>query len=468
MPPRTLFSGVAKLAPAQALVVDRGSKVRTFSYWEPLLDAAAADEVRHRTQDEHVREVRRLIEASVAEKMAADVPVGAFLSGGVDSSTVVALMSRVSGRTIETVTVANEDAPHLDESLFAARIARHVGARFHRLAVSERDAIASLSDIAWHMDEPVSDPAALNTWFAAQYLRRRGVIVSLVGEGADEIFLGYDNYLRFAKLATIWHWRERFPRVLLRCGEALGSAALSLLGASVHRDLLRRACHGETLFLGTELFFPDIDKWPMVGARLRRGLRAFPGADAAAAIQASAPPALAGDPLGLFSFCETRMRMAEKLLMRIDKMSMAHSIEIRAPFLDRRLVDYALSIPSAVRTAGGVTKRLLKEAVDDLIPPDIVHRRKVGFSTPVAAWLTGEMGRHMEGRIGSARIFRDEILSVAEARRLLALHRASARSAKATHTKLWNILILAEWYDRFGVQGVEPPLDAAAGMPWVA
>jgi len=462
MPPRTLLAGISKLAPGEALVVERGA-VRRFSYWCALADPDMVDVVRCTPPADHALALRTLLERSVQDRMAADVPVGAFLSGGLDSSAVVALMSRLSGRPVETVTVANEDAPELDESRFAERVAREVGAVFHRVAVSESEAVATLPEIVWHMDEPVSDPAALNTWFASKRLRQEGVVVSLVGEGADEIFLGYPNYLRFARLARALRGLSRLPRPVRRIGETLGGAALEVLGAGIHRDLIRRALCDEALFLGTELFFQDVDKWPILGPSSRAVLEAYPSAPVAAAVQASAPARLRDDPLGIISFSETRMRMAEKLLMRVDKMSMAHAIEIRAPFLDHRLVEYALSIPSSLRAEGGVPKRLLKEAVADLVPAEIRHRPKSGFSTPIATWLRGGVGRYFESRIARASIFRDGILDGDAARRLLAAHRSRHRNAKAAHVQLWNLVVLAEWYDRFAIDGLAvSPIEATA------
>lgn len=455
MPPATMFAGISKLAPGQAMEVKRAGS-RLFTYWSPASDPDAIARVRSLSHNEHVRDIRRLLETSVAERMVADVPVGAFLSGGVDSSSVVALMSRLSGRRIETVTVANTDMPELDESNFAEQAAGHVGANFHRISLSERDVIANLSEMVHHFDEPISDHGAANSFFASKYLRQNGIIVSLVGEGADELFLGYGNYLRFAKLA-----RLRIPPGLSHVAKWVGGPALSILGASVHKDLLSRLCSRETLFLGTETFFREDEKVAVLGQKRQHSMNVN---HVVAAVHRRAPAALADDPLAIMSFAETQMRMAEKLLMRVDKMSMAHSIEVRAPFLDHRLVDYALSIPSSARVAGGVTKRILKDAVADLIPADIIHRKKFGFSTPIKVWFSGELGRYFEERIGTMRIFNDGVLDANAARDLVRAHRAQGRNVQTSHVKLWNILILAEWYERFEVKGIAStrPISRAA------
>ncbi len=450
MPPLTLFSGVNKLAPGEALLVEQGGEPVRFSFAAPGAATADAARIRAAAYPEQVSRVREMLQASVEAMMVADVPVGAFLSGGVDSSTVVALMTRLSGRALDTVTVSHPDRPDLDEWPDAERFARGLGARAHKVEVSERDAIAALPDLAWHFDEPISDPAALNTFFAARSLREAGVVVALVGEGADEVFLGYPNYLKYHRLAEALRFRGRLPPGVLRAGEYLGQAVLTAIGAEVHRGTLRRAASGGPLFLGTETFFDDAEKGALSSAKLAR----YPSALTAARVQAETPAYMRDDPMSVFALAEIRMRMAEKLLMRVDKMSSAHSLEIRSPFLDAGLVDYVLALPSNVRAAGGETKRLLKDAVAPWVPPEVTGRRKQGFATPVAAWLRGEMGRYLEDRVANAGLFRDGVLERPAVLDLLAAHRAGGRSARNTHTRLWNILMLAEWYDRFGVRGV--------------
>jgi asparagine synthase (glutamine-hydrolysing) len=453
MPPRTMFANVRKLGPGEVILVDSRMSITSYSFWSPVADSFETARVRHRTFPEHVNTVRTMLRESVEARMIADVPIGAFLSGGVDSSTVVSLMAQVSGRPVETITVANEEFPELDEWPYAQRIAESVGAKAHRVDISEREAIEVLPELAWYLDEPISDPATLNTYFASRTLRKSGVIVSLVGEGADEVFLGYGNYLRYGRLAEVLRFRDHVPTPLLRAIEVLGNVALNALGARVHSDLFSRALRRQPLFLGTETFFQDSEKNGILGPNICAGT---PSIEVVQRVHSSAPAALRNDPLALFSFSEVRMRMAEKLLMRVDKMSSAHSLEVRSPFLDHRLVNYVLSIPSAERAARGVTKHLLKEAVAPLIPPEVIQRRKQGFSTPMAIWLKGEMGSYFEDRLRTAGIVRDGILDAAGVGDQIRLHRSNGRPDRAIHTRLWNLLILVEWYDRFNMQGVGP------------
>jgi asparagine synthase (glutamine-hydrolysing) len=458
MPPLTLFDGITKLAPGEVSVVGFNLSPSRSFFWTPAANASEVARVRALPRDSHAAAIRSMLVASVEARMVSDVPIGAFLSGGVDSSAVVAIMARASGRPVDTVTVANAGHPDLDEWAYAERVARVVGARIHRVDISEQAAIEALPKLAWHMDEPVSDPAAMNTFFASQALRADGIKVALVGEGADELFLGYSSFLKYRRLSTLLRYRSHLPGMALRVGERVGRAALGAMGAEIHQDLLARAFRGEPVFLGTEVFFQDSEKPGLLGGAVPAD---YSSTAAAALVQDSAPEALRADPLSLFGFSDMRMRMAEKLLMRVDKMSSAHSIEVRSPFLDRALAEYAVALPASVRVAQGVTKHLLKEAVAPFIPQEVIHRRKQGFSTPIASWLRMELGRYFQDRLRTSSIFAHGILRREAAQELLERHRKGGAAAKGAHTRLWNLMMLMEWYDRYQIDGVATsvPLD---------
>ena len=451
MPPHTLFDGIEKLAPGQAMLLRPGGRRQLWSYWHPGSDPEAAAAYRRLDPARLPALVLERLAESVRLRIVADVTVGASLSGGVDSSAVVALMSRISGRPVETVTVGQTGFGDLDETEWARSVASRVGARFNRVEVSEHELIGSLPDLAWHLDEPSGDPATVNSFIVSQYLRRNGTTVCLVGEGADELFLGYPNYMRFAKLAAVAPFLTRMPGPLARMIGFLGQAAL---GARGHSDLLCRLCRGEPVFLGTEVSFQGGDTLAVAGRASAEAVRSYPAAAVAKAVQMSAPDLIRSDALSLMSFSETRMRMAELLLMRVDKMSMAHSVEVRAPFLATPLVELALSLPGAKRAPGSVSKGLLKAALRGVVPDDVLDRRKQGFSTPVAHWLRGDLGRHLEARIGVSGAFRHGVVDASAVRRLLQAHRSGGWSARGHHVRLWNVLSFCEWYDRFGMQGV--------------
>jgi asparagine synthase (glutamine-hydrolysing) len=455
-PPRTMFHDIHKVAPGEALVLKKSGAPESFTYHEPLLSPAEMEHLRGQDFEWHVKQTRVLFEAAVASCMRADVPVGAFLSGGVDSSAVVACMSRLTGRKVESLTVAYPDEPNCDESGYASKVAERVGANLHVMNVTERDALNAFSDCIYHLDEPVSDPACLNTFLASREFRRRGVLVALVGEGADELFLGYPYYLNHSRIAGLWSALQAVPLVARSVIFSAASPCLGPLGLAVHRDLLRRAMYGESMFLSSEPFYPDCDKARIVGPRLQNLVHSQPSSRLTDGVLACYRQRLSGDALSQMSLAETRMRMAEKLLMRVDKLSMAHSIEVRAPFLNRHLAQYAASLSGRVRAANGQPKSLFKAAVADLLPDAVLKRPKMGFSTPISNWFRGSFGQLLMDRMSSSELFRTGVLDRAGVASVLAHHRRGA----SHHTKLWNILCLLEWYEQYRVTDIATQLES--------
>jgi asparagine synthase (glutamine-hydrolysing) len=382
--------------------------------------------------------------------MRADVPVGAFLSGGVDSTIVVSLMARLTGHKVHALTVSHPQDPQNDESEYARAVAKRVGADLQVLEISEAEALRAFPQCARHLDEPIPDPACINTFLGSRELRSSGVLVALVGEGADELFLGYPYYIRHSRLDYVHKVIQHLPHALRATLSPAAEKLADVLGYSVHRDLVRRLFSGEGLFLSSEPFFPDCDKLALSGPELKAIVRAQPSAAVTQTVLEDFQDALGNDVLAQMSLAESRMRMPEKLLMRVDKLSMAHSIEVRAPFLNRHLARYALSLPGHVRTLGGQPKGLLKAAVTDLVPSEVLNRPKHGFSTPVKAWFQGSFGQLLEQRLGSE-IFTGGLLNADTVRSLLKQHREGRSSH---HTKLWNILCLTEWYEQFGISDV--------------
>ena len=449
-PPNTMFQDVQKLAPGEVLVINRRGVTERRQYCSLLPSEEEFQSIRTTPIEAHVRQTRQMLESAVASCMISDVPVGAFLSGGVDSSAVVALMSRHTGRKIEAVTIRYPEHPASDESKYAALVANHIGARPHYIDITEEKAFEAFSDCVYHLDEPIADPAAINTYIGSQAMRSIGVPVALVGEGADELFLGYPYYLNHNRLAQLWRLKDGLPRPLVTAACRIGASLLGPLGRSVHRDLLRRAATGEGMFLSSEPFFPDLDKGEVVGDSMRPLVHGQPSAEVTQRTIEGAPQ-LSGDVLAQMSFAEVRMRMAEKLLMRVDKLSMAHSIETRAPFLNRHLVHYALALPGSVRAAHGTPKYLLKRAIADLLPTETLTRPKMGFSTPVADWFRRSFGTLLENKVRSSCLVHQGFLSQSAILGLLQAHRNGTASH---HTKLWNLLCLLEWAERFDVTGV--------------
>jgi asparagine synthase (glutamine-hydrolysing) len=450
MPPATLFKGVYKLSAGEVFTISKPGHTSRHHYWSPFKNEKRCLDVQKMDIEQHVTNIRTMLEESVAQRMVADVPVGAFLSGGLDSSTIVAIMSKVMDRPVDTVTVCYPQNPENDETSFARILAKKVGASYNQIAVTEEDVIRVLPECAYHLDEPISDPACINTYCASEYFRKNGVIVSLVGEGADELFLGYSTYSKYNTFFRYWNIYRKLPKCLTRIQSAGIAMLLNTCKRDNYADLVERSQNGNASFLSTWTIFGDRSKSSVLSREVGERLRKFPAYLAAEDAQNEFPSFLKTNPLSLMSLTDFKMQLCEKFLMRVDKMSMAHSIEVRAPFLDHRIAEYALSIPGDLR-GYHTPKYLLRRAVADIIPEEIMNRPKMGFSTPIAHWFQGKLGRYLDGRIHESNVFADGILDSRYCKGLLEGHRSGHA---LHHHKLWNILTLAEWYDYFNVDGL--------------
>ncbi len=461
LPPRTLFAGIGKLAPGEAMVVPRAGEVRRTRFWQPY---GHVD--RDRDWHDHARlvsDVRDALDRAVAERMVADVPIGAYLSGGLDSSLVVALMQRHTDRAVDAFTITYPEHPDADERAFAQIAADHTGARLHTVPVTEANALDGLDAYAWHADVPIADPAAVNAFWTSHGLRTHGVVVALVGEGADELFFGYPGYFQYQRMARLWRANRWLPRPLRRLEGAALAWAMARTGRARHADVARRLVDLDTMFLTHETGFDLPEVAGLLGATSPT-LSAGPSAGHAVAdLQAGFSAATGGDTLKLVSTTDLMARVAEKLLMRVDKMSMAHSLEARAPFMDRRLIDLVLPIPGDLRGRAAPgrapeTKGLLRAVAEPLLPPEIIRRPKMGFQPPIGHWLATSLGDRFTDIIAKGRIFADGILRPEPCKALLAAHRAGGGRHQV---KLWNVMSLALWYERFGVNGVVGMAEAA-------
>ncbi|MEU6071671.1 MULTISPECIES: asparagine synthase (glutamine-hydrolyzing) [Streptomyces] len=427
--PATLYRGINKLPAGTAGTCDaRG--VRTWRYWDitsqrsfldvPLSDAASR--------------VRGLLESSVQARLMSDVPVGVLLSGGFDSTALVALLRERAAGT-STFSVGFADAPGLDERHEARWVARYFGTDHHEVTVSPREALESLTAMVHHQDEPLADPVCMPLGFVCALARRRGVPVVLAGEGADELFWGYPGYVREMQ-------RQRELRLLQRLPAAARRVLAVAVPPSRRRrtfDVLMGAVGGRQLPMHYPLGMPSSVRSavlverpydpPLIPPQVARG----------------------ETPLQTVAFdtqhYEFSLRLPELLLMRIDRFSMAHSVEARVPFLDHELVEYAYRLPVRHKLEGDRTKVVLRRALADLVPERVMRRAKQGFGAPVAHWLRGPMGDVLLDLVaapGLRRYFRPE--AVAD---MVAEHRAG----RAHHAWfLWPVLNFAVWH-RVWIEG---------------
>lgn len=397
--PQTLFAGIQKVAASTWIRVDEDAQVYSSRYWD-VWDHT--EPLTHASEEEIAERLLAELRTCVKLRKVSDVPVGVFLSGGLDSSTNAALFSEGDGEPVRTFSIAYDQqyASYPSELPYARMIAKQVGADHHELVLSERDLLDTLPLIIRHQDEPLADPVCMPVYFVSKLARDSGVIVCQVGEGSDELFCGYPRW-HYSMQLQQWSNRVPLPGFL----QKLGLAALPLAeggpGASVRRqwscELLRRSFSNLPVFWGGAEVLSDTQKQRVLSPRLRKR---FAKASSWEAVRATherfQEKAWDTSTVNWMSYADLNFRLPELLLMRLDKMSMAVSLEAREPFLDHKLIELAMSIPGALKTKNGVLKYILKKAVRGVIPDELIDRKKQGFGVPTLEWSQTQFGNYVE------------------------------------------------------------------------
>ena len=443
--PSTLFRDVRKIPAGHMLTVTRDGAVNLKQYW----DALPPETVAARGEEEHKAEILRLLRESIKKRMMSDVPFGVFLSGGVDSSANVALMSELMTRPVETFTVGFADAEYLNELDSARRIARDFKTNHHEVIISEKEMQEFLPDLVFHQDEPIADPVCVPLYYVSKLARDSGTIVVQVGEGSDEIFSGYDNYVRHLRIyEKFWQHAERVPLGLRRAASAVARPALEATGkkrAAV--DLLRRLGADEPLFWGGVVVYDETFKPRVLSTRMRERMSGRSSLEAVRPyldhVEQARP---ASDFLSRMTYLELKLRLPELLLMRVDKITMATSVEARVPFLDHHLVEYAMGLPRDLKVEGRSGKHILKRALEEILPHDLLYSRKRGFGAPVREWFRDGLGSWFDSHLMNSPMKRRDFFDYAFVSRLLDEHR---RGAKDWGFHLWALLNLSLWYERW-------------------
>ena len=457
--PRTALAGVRKPPPGTALLLRGGRVAREWRYYrlpygqEPLRGSRA----------EVAAELRERLGTAVRRQLVADVPVGAFLSGGLDSSAVVAMMKRahpearpqcysIGFRGGVEMEGAAPDLP------YARRVAAHLGVELHELEIGP-DAIGDLEQMLWHLDEPQADPAPINALRICERAREEGMKVLLSGAGGDDLFSGYRRH-HALRMERAWGWLP----ALARRGLAAPARALRAgrNGGWMDRVAFRRAAKA---FAHADL--PADERavayfwWNDV--ELRRALLA-PGPRAAVEGRTGAEPLLASlaeidderDPLNRMLFLETRHFLADHNLNYTDKMGMASGVEVRVPLLDLELVDFAARVPSRYKQRGREGKAVFKEAMEPLLPRDVIYRPKTGFGAPLRQWLRGELREVVEETLSPRSLAARGLFDPPAVRRLVELERAG--KVEGAYTVF--ALMCVELWCRMFVDAPPPPVEA--------
>jgi asparagine synthase (glutamine-hydrolysing) len=436
--PRTLFRGVRKLAPATRLVWERGV-CREESYWQP---PSVVDE--RPSANDWCARIRGELARSVDEHLVSDVPLGAFLSGGLDSSAIVALMAERTSHPVNTYSIGYAGtgaAAHYNELSFAAEVARRFNTQHSEILVSP-DLAVLMPKLLWHMEEPISDGAVVTTYLVSQ-LARKSVTVILSGVGGDELFGGYPRYLGA-------HYGRRYrmiPGVLRR---GLIRPLSAMLPSGRQSRLMDLSRYAKRFIESAELTWQDqYRSYLEIADADRVGQLLGQAADRNDGFAAAVSAETAQDELLRLLRVDARTQLPEDLLLMTDKITMAESLECRVPFLDHKLVELAATIPARHKLRGGELKGLLKRAVADLLPPTIVGRGKRGFGAPFGVWFKQELKPLRDRLVNRQTVESRGLLQWSAVSDALAQHDAN----RADYTDLLLVLVNLELWCRMFLDG---------------
>ena len=434
--PRTIFRGILRLQPGHLLTVDEHG-LRTRQYW----DIAPAEQTQ---ADDAGGEFERLLEESVRLRMISDVPVGVFLSGGLDSSAVLALMRRAQDRPIDAFSVGyratSPAEAEANEFEHAEQAAAAFGARHHRVELTADEFREAIPRLVWHLDEPIADPSCIPLFFVSRAARRE-ITVVLSGEGADEILAGYGIYRRMLALETAY---RRFAPLSVWFAPRLASLA----PAPILGHYLRMAG------------LPLETRYRGVSRGLEPGTqgRLFPGGPERVTDlldDVFAPhfrAARDASPLNRMLYLDTKVWLPDDLLMKADKMTMATALEQRIPFLDHKLVEFAFRLPARFKLHQGHGKHLLRQLMTGIVPPAIIGRPKKGFPVPTRTWLSGPLAEYTRSTLLSRNSACRAWFDLQAVGQIL---RENEKSGGARHQDVWTLLVFELWH-RIFIEGARP------------
>jgi asparagine synthase (glutamine-hydrolysing) len=428
--PFSIHGTIRKLPPAHVLVSEHG-RIRVERYWSVLVAP-----VWEASREELLRRFRDELEEAVRIRLISDVPLGCFLSGGVDSSTVVAIMSGLGAKPVRTFSIGFSSQRY-DELEYARAVAERFGTEHHEFVV-EPDAVAVLPEIARHFGEPYGDSSALPVWYVSK-LAREHVTVALNGDGGDELFAGYAWYRTAERLDRL---ARLLPRIVAeRFAQASGDGS-----GRVARLVRRLAMEPAERFASLRRFLEPEERRRLYSPAFLAGR----GGEADAYLSRAYAGNGDADAVARMLRVDIETYLPEDLLVKVDRMTMAHSLEGRSPLLDHELVEFCARIPSHFKTAGGGSKLLMRDAVRELFPSGFLDRPKMGFSIPVAEWLRSDLAGELAQRVAAGPLVESGWFSPVGLRAVIEEHQSRRRDRSAT---LWNLLMLAQWMEVSGGAG---------------
>ncbi|MEJ5244529.1 MAG: asparagine synthase (glutamine-hydrolyzing) [Bacteroidota bacterium] len=442
----TLFKNIYKIPAGHFLVINKDGEIKLQRYWSPF-NKEKEIELDQLSDEEIQKQLLELLRRSIEARMMSDVPFGVFLSGGIDSSVNVALMAELMNRPVDTFTVGFRQLEKYNELQYARKIAEIFKTNHREILIDENDAIGILEKLAYREDEPNADPVCIPLYFLSQLTRRSGTIVVQVGEGSDEQFAGYPWIVQHYNVyEKYWKHYIKLPETIRKSAYYAAKPILSATGKILALDYIRRAAYGEQFYWSgmpifstchlQRLFAPNFEQLVSKPAEYadylhKQALELSPDADY----------------YQRMAYLELTQRLAELLLMRVDKVTMSHSIEARVPFLDHRIVEFSTALKANRKMPDGkTTKYILKKAVESILPKDIIYRRKQGFAAPVEEWLRKEWHKYAKNEIINSHFVHNRIFDGKYVEKLIAEHHLY----KANNSKqIFALLMLSLWWKKF-------------------
>ena len=445
--PWTIFRTIRKLLPGHSLLLEKGV-VSIQAYWEiPLTRRApgSPSPPNPATWDQSKERLKELLEASVKRRLMADVPLGAFLSGGVDSSIIVALMARHSSGPVKTFCIGYKDLPLFDETHYAREVARFNGTEHYEFKLGYRDILEAFPKVLDNLDEPFADSSAVPTYIVCRETRRH-VTVALSGDGGDELFAGYRMYLGE-------YWAKHYARIPAALRKHLIAPLVESLPDARDKPTLELIRRAKKFLRGMSLSFPErFCGWREIFpfALRQRLLKDPPDLNVYLDLVRQAVEEKKGlfpeDGINLMLYLDVKGLLPGDMLFKVDRMSMANSLEVRVPFLDHTVVQYVFSLKGSAKLRAWRGKHILLETFKDFLPPLLHHRPKWGFEMPIGAWLKKELKFLIEEYLRTDRIKRQGLFDPAVIEAMVLDHMSGRRD---TSWQLWSLIVFEHWYEKY-------------------
>ncbi|MBW2000175.1 MAG: asparagine synthase (glutamine-hydrolyzing), partial [Deltaproteobacteria bacterium] len=446
--PRTIFKGIKKLLPGTYLLLEKG-KISTETYWDipahQTREKGNSNAPPSKAVEHHRKRLWSLLEASVQRRLISDVPLGAFLSGGIDSSIVVALTARNSSKPVKTFSIGYQDLPSFDETAYARQVADLNNTEHHEFRLGYRDILDAFPKVLENIDEPFADSSAVPTYIVSRETRNH-VTVALSGDGGDELFAGYRMYLGE-------YWARYYGMIPGLIRDRVIEPIVHALPDSRDKPGLEKIRRLKKFLRGMSPSFPErfcgwreVFPFPLQ----KRLLKLPPTRNAYLDMVHSTVEAendrFGDDTLNLMLYMDLKGLLPNDMLTKVDRMSMANSLEVRVPLLDHTFVEYVFKLKGDLKLKGTQGKALFIETFKELLPKSILTRPKWGFEMPVGAWLRKELRFLIDEYLGETMIGRQDIFNFDIIKELISRH-MSGRQDTSWH--LWNLIVFQHWYRKY-------------------